>query len=96
LPAQGIARRADFVKEMKVSYHVIEADNLSIEGFTDNPANRCYLCKTGSVCRIKKFAEENNYEWIGRWFNIDDLGDDRPGMKALQELGVISPLWRRI
>ncbi|MBP1762883.1 MAG: PP-loop protein [Firmicutes bacterium] len=92
LPRRELQHALNFVKEMKVTYHVIEADNLSIEGFTDNPANRCYLCKRDLFGRIKQVAEENNFEWVADGSNIDDLGDDRPGMKALEELGVISPL----
>ncbi len=92
MPRRELHDALHFVKEMKVSYQVIEADNLSIAGFTDNPANRCYLCKRDLFGRIKQVAIENNYEWSADGSNLDDLGDDRPGMKALQELGVISPL----
>ncbi|HPT69854.1 MAG TPA: ATP-dependent sacrificial sulfur transferase LarE [Syntrophomonas sp.] len=92
LPRRELHDAVNFVKEMKVRYHVIETDNLLIEGFTDNPVNRCYLCKQDLFSRIKKITVDNNFEWVADGSNFDDLGDDRPGMKALKELGVISPL----
>jgi uncharacterized protein len=92
LPRRELNDALNFVKEMKVNYQVIEADNLLIEGFTDNPVNRCYLCKRDLFSRVIKYAEDNNFAWVADGSNLDDLGDYRPGMKALEELGVISPL----
>jgi len=92
LPRRELHDAVNFVKEMKVGYHVIETDNLLIEGFANNPVNRCYLCKRDLFGQIKRVAEDYNIEWIADGSNSDDLGDDRPGMKALKELGVISPL----
>lgn len=92
MPRRELQAALDFAQQAKISWQVIEADNLRIEGFTDNPANRCYLCKRDLFGRIKKVAEDNHFEWIADGSNFDDLGDDRPGMQALRELGVISPL----
>lgn len=92
LPRRELGDALDFVKENKAEYRVIEADNLQIEGFTDNPADRCYLCKKDLFTRIKAVAQDYGIEWVADGSNVDDLKDDRPGMRALSELGIISPL----
>ena len=57
-----------------------------------NPENRCYLCKKEIFNRIKKTAEKNGIYTLCDGSNADDLLEYRPGLKALKELGVISPL----
>jgi uncharacterized protein len=65
---------------------------LEIEGFTNNPPNRCYLCKYELFSKIKEVAGRHHIRYIAEGSNIDDLGDYRPGMQAIKELGIISPL----
>jgi uncharacterized protein len=57
-----------------------------------NPENRCYLCKKSIFSEIKKRAMELGFEHVVDGTNFDDLGDYRPGLKALKELEIISPL----
>lgn len=59
---------------------------------TDNPPDRCYLCKKALFSAIRRRAQELGIETIVEGSNTDDLNDYRPGMRALKELGVISPL----
>ncbi len=91
-PRRELQEAVDFVHALKINYQVIEADNLEIEGFTDNPNNRCYLCKRDLFTLVWKVAEENNISSVADGSNADDVRDYRPGMAALRELGVISPL----
>ncbi len=58
----------------------------------DNPTNRCYLCKNAIFTEIKKYAAENGLAYVLDGTNADDLNEYRPGLKALSELGVKSPL----
>ena len=58
----------------------------------DNPENRCYLCKKQLFSKIVKEAEKLGIEKILDGSNLDDTKDYRPGMKALDELKVHSPL----
>lgn len=58
----------------------------------ENPANRCYYCKQGIFGAIKKAAGEDGYEVLLDGTNASDDAADRPGMKALCELQVLSPL----
>ena len=58
----------------------------------DNPKNRCYLCKKELFTKILETARENNLSNVIEGSNLDDLGDYRPGLKAIQELKIKSPL----
>ena len=82
----------EFCRVNKIEQFKIHVDESEIDGFTDNPPNRCYLCKHALFSRIFSKARENGIANVIDGSNLDDLGDYRPGMKALEELGVISPL----
>ena len=71
---------------------MVESEELDIEGFSQNPPNRCYICKKELFQKIIKIALENNIASIAEGSNLDDLGDYRPGLQAVAELGVKSPL----
>jgi len=62
------------------------------EAIKMNPENRCYLCKTEIFSAIKTFAREHDFREVLDGSNADDLLDYRPGMKALKELDIKSPL----
>jgi uncharacterized protein len=91
-PGRELREAIDFVNDLKINYQVIEVDNLAIEGFADNPNNRCYLCKRDLFTHVCGVAEEKNINWVADGSNYDDVSDYRPGMAALRELDVISPL----
>ena len=57
-----------------------------------NPVERCYLCKKILFSKIIDFARENGYRYVLDGTNADDKGDFRPGLKALKEMGIRSPL----
>ena len=71
---------------------VIEVDVLSDSEIVKNPANRCYLCKKRIFGAIKNAAARDGFETVVDGTNASDDINDRPGFKALKELGVISPL----
>jgi len=71
---------------------VIESEELEIEGFSDNPPNRCYLCKKALFSKIGEWARRHHIRHVADGSNVDDLGDYRPGTQAAKELGVVSPL----
>jgi uncharacterized protein len=50
------------------------------------------LCKYELFSRFKAVAGKHRIQWIAEGSNIDDLGDYRPGMRALKEMGIVSPL----
>ncbi len=71
---------------------ILELDVLSDALITDNPANRCYYCKKKIFSLIKKAAQKDGYKILIDGNNASDDANDRPGMKAVQELSVRSPL----
>lgn len=69
---------------------IIETNELEDEKFKNNPVNRCYFCKSELFTRI--VAESRQFKNFVDGSNFDDKGDYRPGMKALDEKGIRSPL----
>lgn len=75
-----------------IQHVVMSYDELTIPGFTQNPTNRCYLCKREVFSQLKRAAQEHGIRYVVDGSNLDDEGDYRPGMRALVELGIQSPL----
>ena len=82
----------DFCKKEKIKHFVIKSEELNIEGFKHNPPNRCYLCKSHLFKEIKKIAENEKINEVVEGSNTDDNGDYRPGLQAIAELKIKSPL----
>jgi uncharacterized protein len=70
----------------------LDVDVLAVPGVRENPANRCYLCKKALFSRIIAAAKSEGFAAVAEGSNADDLGDYRPGMAAIRELGIRSPL----
>lgn len=81
-----------FTEQNGIRHTIFKSEELKNENFRKNPLNRCYLCKKGLFSLIKKIAEKNNIKYVLDATNFDDMNDYRPGIKALEELGIISPL----
>ena len=81
-----------FCSQIGVPQIIVETDQFSIEGFADNPADRCYICKKALFGAIIEASRNNGFDTVAEGSNIDDLSDYRPGLKAIAELGVMSPL----
>ena len=80
-------------RELKEANHVVvRSEELEIEGFRHNPKNRCYLCKHELFEKIWDIARELGLHAVAEGSNMDDNGDYRPGLVAVRELGVLSPL----
>ena len=75
-----------------INHKIIVSEEIDIPGYADNPPDRCYYCKSELFGKIKYIASEEGYSAVFDGSNADDLKDFRPGMKAKQEKGVISPL----
>ncbi|MCR4591498.1 MAG: ATP-dependent sacrificial sulfur transferase LarE [Lachnospiraceae bacterium] len=92
LPERELNEAKAFCAERGIRHIIREVDPLKIEGYRKNSPDRCYYCKHGVFSEIKKAADENGIEYIAEGSNMDDLGDYRPGLRAVEELGVKSPL----
>ena len=87
------AREArEFCLNNGIEQLIVEMDPLSIEGFKENPRDRCYICKKAIFSKLKLAAAAKGSYCLAEGSNMDDMGDYRPGMKAVEELGVKSPL----
>ena len=71
---------------------VVDSEELTIPGFRQNPTNRCYLCKRELFSKILEIARAEGLSAVAEGSNMDDLGDYRPGLQAVRELGIRSPL----
>lgn len=78
--------------ELGGEFHVISVDELEQEELKNNPLNRCYLCKRHLFSTLKKFADQRGIQTVLDGTNEDDLHVYRPGIQALKELGIVSPL----
>jgi len=87
--------RADaekFCRENRIRQTTVPFDIFSVEGFRSNPENRCYLCKKALFGEIIRTAGEAGMAAVAEGTNADDEDDYRPGMQAIAELGIRSPL----
>ncbi len=85
-----IAKRV--ASEMGAIHKVIHVDELAEADIENNPEDRCYRCKKHLFTELLKLTNEYGAKYLIDGTNFDDLHQYRPGIKALEELGVISPL----
>lgn len=78
--------------ELSILIQVLTIDVLSSEKITNNPADRCYYCKRIIFEAIVKAAAEDGFSVLLDGTNASDDAGDRPGMRAIRELSVLSPL----
>ncbi|MFC2098306.1 ATP-dependent sacrificial sulfur transferase LarE [Bacteroidota bacterium] len=91
-PSREYERAIETAKSMDALVQIIYTHELDDDNFVKNPVNRCYFCKSELFDSIAMLAEEERFNNFVDGSNMDDLGDHRPGMKALKERGVRSPL----
>lgn len=91
-PKRELEEAKVFCQEHGIRHIVCESEELHIEGFRQNPVNRCYLCKRELFEKIWDIAKEHHINAVAEGSNMDDNGDYRPGLIAVKELKVKSPL----
>ncbi len=92
VPKRELREAEEFCKTYAIRHRIETVDEFVIEGFAKNPPNRCYLCKKALFMRMLDAAKEEGYTVLMEGSNVDDEGDYRPGLQALQELKIQSPL----
>ncbi|MFO7915626.1 MAG: ATP-dependent sacrificial sulfur transferase LarE [Candidatus Krumholzibacteriales bacterium] len=100
----AVTVNADFIAQSEVDaasrvaeqigadHEIIYVPFIDIENFAANPPDRCYFCKLNLFRKIISFAHQHGMETVMEGSNADDPGEHRPGLKAIEELGVASPL----
>ena len=91
-PEKELAEAEEFCRSENIRLIKIGVDVFSIDGLRSNPPDRCYHCKKELFYHIKCAALEHGIINVIEGSNLDDAGDYRPGMRAIAELGVRSPL----
>lgn len=92
VPPEEIRAAQAFCASRGVRQIVLDADVLAVDGVRENPPERCYLCKRALFGQIRAAAAANGLRCVAEGSNVDDTADYRPGMRAIRELGVRSPL----
>ncbi len=91
-PASEVREASELAEGMGVTPIVIQSKEMSLSSFTRNPPDRCYHCKRELFRLCLEKAAELGLACVADGSNSDDLGDYRPGRRAIRELGVRSPL----
>lgn len=92
LPAEDREYAVAVARSIGANHVIIHANELDSPEFVANTADRCYYCKKVRYDRIKKLQEEIGIAHILDGSNLDDLSDHRPGLRAVEELGLRCPL----
>lgn len=90
IPNWEIEESKEYTKKIGVKHDFIDVG--IIDEIKDNPNDRCYLCKKSIFSKIKEKAIEGGFDYVIDGTNLDDTKDYRPGIKALRELKIVSPL----
>jgi uncharacterized protein len=92
VPEREIALAKKIAADLSVPHVCLEVDILENEAVVRNTTQRCYHCKRQMFSRIKQTAEKRGIMSLLHGVNLDDLNEFRPGLKAAEELGFLSPL----
>ena len=91
-PAGELEDASALCRALGVRHEIVDFEPLAVEGFADNPPDRCYLCKRALFGALLGRCAGLGLGPLAEGTNADDARDYRPGLRALRELGVRSPL----
>ena len=91
-PAFELADAKKLANQLGAEMEILSIDVLSVPHVAENPKNRCYYCKTAIFSAISAAAKADGFDLLLDGTNASDEASDRPGMQALKELSVRSPL----
>lgn len=92
VPEREIDEAVTFCKSRGISFFVLPADPFSAAGFRENGRDRCYICKHFLFSALLEKAKEEGIPFVADGTNADDRKEFRPGLRALKELDIRSPL----
>lgn len=91
-PERETQEAIKIAKRLRSDYVVVKATEMENRNFTSNPRERCYHCKSGLLDQAWYTAQGHGFDNIVEGSNVDDEDDFRPGRRAVDEKGVLSPL----
>ena len=92
VPERELDEAVTFCKSWGISFFVLPADPFSAAGFRENGRDRCYICKHFLFSALLEKAKEEGIPFVADGTNADDTKEFRPGLRALKELDIRSPL----
>ncbi|MBR4513464.1 MAG: ATP-dependent sacrificial sulfur transferase LarE [Lachnospiraceae bacterium] len=92
VPEKEYEEAVAFAESLGIKCMTVEPEVTNDTDIMSNPVDRCYICKKKLFGRFTELAKELGINVVIEGSNLDDTGDYRPGMKALSELGIKSPL----
>jgi uncharacterized protein len=92
IPGAEIAAAGEFAAQHRIRHVHVPVSVFESGRFVANPPDRCYECKREVFLKIKEYAAANGIPHVVEGSHQDDADDFRPGMRALAELGIRSPL----
>lgn len=92
LPPSELEASKGIAEFIGIRHKIIEFDELKNENLAENPPNRCYYCKRELMGELLRLAKDEGLGLVVDGTNADDLRSYRPGLRALRELGIRSPL----
>lgn len=91
-PERERAEAEEFCRRYGIRMLTVEPKLMELEAFKLNPPDRCFHCKRLLMSTIREAALKNGFDTVAEGSNLDDMGDYRPGLRALAELDIKSPL----
>lgn len=92
IPKREIKEAEELAKQFDIPHKIVKIEFPSSSKFFENPPDRCYFCKTGIFSKLKDMAACEGFAAVFEGSNADDASAYRPGIRAIKELGIISPL----
>jgi pyridinium-3,5-biscarboxylic acid mononucleotide sulfurtransferase len=91
-PSREFNSAKEVAQTIGAKIEIIETHELENETYRSNPVNRCYFCKDELFSKLLAIADKYGHKNLVDGSNFDDMSDHRPGIKALREKGIRSPL----
>ncbi len=92
LSAEELETAKQICIEIGISQILLDYDELENKDFVKNDSKRCFHCRQELGTRLVNLSNQKNMDFIVDGTNLDDLGDYRPGIEALKQNGIRSPL----
>jgi uncharacterized protein len=94
--ADEVERAATVADAIGIAHEVVPVDPIAVSGYRSNPSNRCYFCRSVETRAIRAWGVPRGIARYLDGVQMDDLGEDRPGIVAMDEAGFLHPLvWAR-
>ena len=91
-PERELRGAKEMAGAIGIRHVLIESNEMEIDGFSENPPDRCYYCKRELFEKLAGLAEKEGMHYVIEGSTLDDEMDHRPGRRAVQELGIRRPL----